>query len=287
MNYDTWSAAVNPKTLGSWNLVQCVSTYRQSPWYLFLSSSAGIIGNRGQANYAAGNCFQDALANSLCLKGQQAASIDLGPVLGTGMVAENDKILELLKAAGFYSIRHRDFLTVVECAVAGMIPSREPMPGQIVLGIGSGGLIRQNKPADPYWSRTALYSRMAEVDMGPTPKSEETVARSNDFRSELAACEDCETAVRIISEGLVVVLAKILGVAPNEIDTARPPSEYGVDSLAAISMRAWVRSQVGVDVSVFEVLSDRTVLDLSMDIANRGGWGMEVLHRDEVGGDPG
>ena len=46
---------------------------------LFLSSASGVIGNRGQANYAPGDVFQDALAHHAKSHGYNAALIDFGP----------------------------------------------------------------------------------------------------------------------------------------------------------------------------------------------------------------
>jgi hypothetical protein len=45
----------------AWNLHHCLP--RDMDFFILLSSVAGLVGNRGQANYAAGNTFQDALAS--------------------------------------------------------------------------------------------------------------------------------------------------------------------------------------------------------------------------------
>ncbi|KAG5927025.1 Type I Iterative PKS, partial [Claviceps africana] len=149
MTYQSWTAALDPKTTGSWNLVKALAD--EKAFFVFLASSAGIIGNRGQANYAAGNSFQDALAHHCRLQGKHAVSIDLGPVLEAGMLTGDDDVLDKLRASGFYGIRHDDFLAVVTHAV-----TMDADAAQMVLGVGTGGLLQQNKPADPYWSRTAL-----------------------------------------------------------------------------------------------------------------------------------
>lgn len=167
MTFSDWDAAFKPKTAGSWNLVRAISV-EHDPFFVFLASSAGVIGNRGQANYAAGNFFEDALARHCRLQGRHAVAIDLGPVLGAGMLAEDEDILNILRASGFYGIRHEDFLKVVHHAITMETAPGTPMPAQVTLGVGTGGIIRQNQPADPYWSRTALYTYLNFVDM-PAP----------------------------------------------------------------------------------------------------------------------
>ncbi|KAF4418860.1 polyketide synthase [Fusarium acutatum] len=149
------------------------------------------------------------------------------------------------------------------------------MPGRVIMGIGSGGLIRQNQPADPYWSRTALYSYLNLVDI-PIPDLK-VVDASNDFdlKSLLSYCSSIDAAAEIVTTGLSLMLAKAMNMLPEEIDTGKPPNVYGVDSLVAVGVRNWVVTNCGVEVSVFEVLSDRTVAELAREITRRGSFGGE------------
>lgn len=269
MMFEDWNIAIKPKTAGSWNLVQAMSTAGLEPFFIFLSSSAGVIGNRGQSNYAAGNCFQDALAHYCRLQGRHAVSIDLGPVLGAGMLAEDENMLDILRASGFYGIRYCDFLRVVEHSITGETASGVPIPAQIVLGVGTGGIIRQNQPVDPYWSRTALYSYLNIVDMPPPDLSLVETQSTQDTKSKLSYAADEATAATIVCTGLSNMLAKAMNLLPEEIDINRPPSTYGVDSLVAVGVRSWVLNNCGVQASVFEVLSDLTIAELSSLVAKR------------------
>ena len=83
MTFDDWVAATQPKMQGSWNLHETIP--EDMDFFVFLSSSAGVIGARGQANYATGNGFQDALAQYRRSKGLAAVSLDLGMILGAGV----------------------------------------------------------------------------------------------------------------------------------------------------------------------------------------------------------
>lgn len=272
MTYSDWNAAFEPKAIGSDNLVRIISAHAQDPFFIFLSSSAGVIGNRGQANYAAGNCFQDALAYTCRTQGKRAVSIDLGPVLGAGMLTEDDEMLNKLRASGFYGIRHQDFITVIAYAITMPPTPTVVFPPQIVMGIGTGGLIRQNQPADPYWTRTALYAYLNHVDM---PLPDLTVVdgpEKADMRSLLSRCVNTEAAAHIVTTGLSRMLAKTMNMLPEEIDTEKPPHVYGVDSLVAVGVRNWVVTNCGVELSVFEVLSDKTITDLGAEVAVRGGF---------------
>ncbi|GJN67563.1 type I Iterative Polyketide synthase (PKS) [Purpureocillium lilacinum] len=290
MTWADWDTAIKPKTLGSWNLVQAVDAMPRAkdngtqgnggasgPFFIFLASSAGVIGNRGQANYAAGNAFKDALARNLRLNRRHAVALDLGPVLGAGMLAEDEAVLDILRASGFYGIRHGDFLKLVTHAITmdTGVPG-EPTPPQVTLGVGTGGIIRQNQPADPYWSRTALYRYLNLVDV-PAPDLSQSGAAgsssSSDLKALLACCESVSAAAEVVQRGLMGMLAKAMNMLPEEVDAGKPPNAYGVDSLVAVGVRNFVISSFGVQVSVFEILSDRTIAELSLMVAQKGGYG--------------
>jgi KR domain len=85
MTYEDWVSATRPKMQGSWNLHELLPN--DLSFFVLLSSSAGVIGARGQANYNAGNGFQDALAHHRRKMGLSAVSLDLGIILGAGVCA--------------------------------------------------------------------------------------------------------------------------------------------------------------------------------------------------------
>jgi hypothetical protein len=58
---------------------------KELDFFVSLSSSTGVISARGQANYATGNSFQDALAQHRRSLGLAAVSLDLGLILGAGV----------------------------------------------------------------------------------------------------------------------------------------------------------------------------------------------------------
>ncbi|KAL3303878.1 putative polyketide synthase [Colletotrichum asianum] len=241
MTHADWTTAFGPKAVGASNLVDVFGTDPSSPspapapWFLFLSSASGIIGNRGQANYAAANAVQDALAHSV----PRASSLDLGPVLEAGMLVGDEETLGKLRGAGFYGIRHDDFIEMVSRAVTGEVVPGVRTPPQIVSGVGTGGLIRQNNPGDPFWSRTAMYSYMNTVDI-PVTAPDDNAGQGpgeDDVKRMLAKCGGREEAAVIITAGLVQLLAKAMSLLPEEIDPEKAPSAYGVDSLVAVGIR--------------------------------------------------
>ena len=93
------------------------------------------------------------------------------------------------------------------------------------------------------------------------------------FPRMLKDAADPEDATAIVSTGLRTMLSKSMNIGVDDVDENRSPGAYGVDSLVAVGVRNWVHRECRVDVSVFEVLSDQSILELSALIVEKGGYG--------------
>ncbi|PVH82728.1 polyketide synthase [Cadophora sp. DSE1049] len=263
MTYEDWVTATRPKMQGSWNLHETMP--KDLDFFIFLSSSAGAIGARGQANYNSGNGFQDALAHHRRRKGLAAVSLDLGPILGAGMVAEDEATLEMLRAAGFFGIREKDFHIIVAAAMTGYTEDEHRTPAQLITGTGTGGGVKQNNVGDPYWYREARMSIMSKLDLVPSSTDTDTLSMQELLSSSTTLSE----ASSIILEGLITLFAKSMNMLPGDLDTRKSASAYGVDSLVAVGTRNWIFRETGVDVSIFEILSESTIAEMAEDIAKK------------------
>jgi hypothetical protein len=58
-----------------------------------------------------------------------------------------------------------------------------------------------------------------------------------------------------------------MNMSPADLDTGKPANAYGVDSLVAVGTRNWIFRETGVDVSVFEILSENSIAQLAERIA--------------------
>ncbi|MCJ1250982.1 hypothetical protein MMC30_008212 [Trapelia coarctata] len=98
MEFDDWQSAVTCKTVGSWSLHTTLP--RGMDFFILHSSASGLAGLRGQANYAAGNTYEDALARYHIAHGEKVVSLDLGAMTDDGILAENPELLNRVLTYG-------------------------------------------------------------------------------------------------------------------------------------------------------------------------------------------
>lgn len=72
-----FTRVVAPKLLGAWNLYELTSHLDLDAFVLF-SSATSMVGNPGQANYAAANAFLDHFAEALRARGQRVLALNWG-----------------------------------------------------------------------------------------------------------------------------------------------------------------------------------------------------------------
>lgn len=96
MSFAELSEVIRPKVLGSVYLDRIFSNV-DLDFFLLISSINCVIGNLGQANYAAANTFMCSLAVLRRKRGLRAATMNGGAIMGAGyMERESRRALDLI-----------------------------------------------------------------------------------------------------------------------------------------------------------------------------------------------
>jgi acyl carrier protein len=266
MDYESWTVAVNCKSIGSWNLHTVLPAGMD--FFLILSSISGLSGIRGQANYDAGNTYEDAFARYRVSQGEKCISLDLGAMLDDGILAEDKNLLNRVMTYGtLEGISRQMFHGMLDYYCNPSLRLLCPSESQVAIGIGT----ENNDSLEGVGvSRQAL---MRHVVMDPSTQSGETgrgnTEQATGHRTRFANAASLEDAAAIAAEAIIEKLAKsLVGMQDKtDIDWNRQLQIYGVDSLLAVELRNWLVKEFKADITVFEIQGSATLGTLSVSVA--------------------
>ncbi|MCC9312001.1 SDR family NAD(P)-dependent oxidoreductase, partial [Kitasatospora sp. RB6PN24] len=248
------AAVMRPKVDAAWHLHELTRDLDLDTFVLF-SSIAGVVGNAGQANYAAGNTFLDALAAHRRHLGLPATSLAWGP-WEHGMAGElSDADRRRMARQGMRALSDARGLAVLDAAVdrseallvaaemdlpavrrSGDVP---PLLSGLVRGSRAGGSARRSVAEPGAGDQNGLAARLAAL--GPDERRE---------------------AVR---ELVLSQAALVLGMAgPGSLDAERSFRDVGFESLTAVELRNRLNSATGLRLpatAVFDYPSPTALAD--------------------------
>ncbi|KDN71930.1 putative KR domain-containing protein [Colletotrichum sublineola] len=266
--------ALDPKCAGSWNLHQLLP--RNLDFFVLLSSFCGVMGNRGQANYAAGNAFEDGLARHRVADNLKAVSIDLVLVAEAGWAITNYDSVTLGLRASSNGLMQTQLMALMDmvcdpnydCTAFGaaQIISMVESPAELARLTTEGLLDWMHKPMFSNLRRIGETDRSAAANnQGQNKSSSDDIDRLNAVK----AAADLDKATEIVTAGLVSKLAKSLSTSSDDIDVGKPAYVVGVDSLIAVEIRYWFMKELHVEVPVFEILKNRSITELCEHVATK------------------
>ncbi|KAH6660300.1 polyketide synthase [Truncatella angustata] len=268
LTYEQWQNSIKPKVAGSLHLHRHLPDLR---FFVMLSSIAGVVGHASQANYAAGNTFQDALARHRTAQGMPAVAIDLGAVGDVGVVAESGESMRerVERNLGSKVIPIGRVLRLIEAAVCEPLRSSQDA-SQIITGIAdyeqipSGTAIKRDRRFSTLRLGNAVGATATSA-MATRTRNPDEVLKQLLSTAAPASIE----AVTLVTGALTQKLATFFNMAAAEIDTSASLSTLGVDSLVAVELRNWLSSVVQAKVTIFEILQTATMKDFAGLVTKR------------------
>ena len=258
MSHEDYVATLNPKVRGTWNLHQHFLG-SELDFFLMLSSAAGIGGNAGQANYAAGSTFLDAIARYRAGRGLPAVVLDLGVIWDVGYVAENKELGQHLERQGHVLIRENELLAMIECAI--IDPIREVRQSQVISGMGIG-------QCDAPWFQDAKFSHLREAGgKDGSAAAANGQGGQTSLTALLAQASTLSEATIAIAQAIIGKLSHDFSIAEGVMQPEDPLINYGIDSLVAVELRNWILRHVKAEVSIFDVMQSNTLLSLAEKVA--------------------
>ncbi|KAJ5683051.1 hypothetical protein N7462_006216 [Penicillium macrosclerotiorum] len=261
ISHQSWHESIAPKVQGSWNLHQYLP--RGMDFFIMLSSISGIVGTTGQANYAAGNTFQDALARHRVGLGEKATALDLGVFDFAGAVAENSQLQEMLITnMGLEPVTEPQLHAVLDYYCDPQVRLQSNTDCQVTVGLSPNA-------AQAPWLKKPMFQHLVAHDLGSARYGTDSVAASLQQVGSLA----CATAV--VTEAIALKLSKALSIAVADFDPSKPLHQYGVDSLVAVELRSWFARELQAEMAVFDILGGATLTSVAQLATSKSKLGKE------------
>ncbi|KAL4915475.1 hypothetical protein BDW62DRAFT_124830 [Aspergillus aurantiobrunneus] len=282
MSFEQWQASFAPKVQGTWNLHNNLLKYRRrTDYFVLFSSLAGLIGQTGHANYAAGNAFLDAFVQYRQSMRLPCSAVNIGVMEDVGYVSNQPHIIEHFRATSAHTLHEQDLLDTIQLAIDNSLPRLAKLQegnklpsyvshSQICIGL------RSTSPLDSPTNRTswrrdprmALYHNLNKADgkdassSGASTQNDRALDQFLDQVKLKPEILTEETSVGLLSTEIGKALFSLMLRDHSDLDLDIPLASLGADSLLAIKLRDWFRRRVGVDVTVVQILSSGSLREL-------------------------
>ncbi|KAL2820183.1 polyketide synthase module [Aspergillus cavernicola] len=266
MDANAYRNCIAPKVQGAWNLHQATAELSlELDFFTLLSSISGVIGQRGQANYAAANCFLDAFASYRHSLGLPALSLDLGAVRDIGVAMENPELLAYFDDPQWLQIEQRELFYIMDASII----------HQQAIGHSHGQLImalRYPLPSESELLDDIRFSGLSRAGSSQQPRSQNQASEEsqavNEFLTMQSSGADATTLTAAAVELFQSQLLRMLRL-DGPIKANKPLSAYGMDSLSAVKLRNWVERSFQVTFPVFEILGAAGLQSLCSKLITR------------------
>ncbi|MEV0643008.1 type I polyketide synthase [Streptomyces sp. NPDC050619] len=225
--------------------------------FALFSSATALVGNPGQANYAAANAALDALAERRRAEGLPATSIAWG-VWGGGGMAGGAAAEEAMRRVGIEPM-DPELAAEMLCRLVA-----ESHPTALVAGLATDAF------ASPAAGRPrALLRGLPGHDRPQGAASERTAEPAGALRDRLAKLPPARRTEAVLDLVLARAAAVLGHRDPAAIGAERLFRDLGVDSLGAVELRNQLTAATGLPLAATLVFDHPTPLALAQHLTER------------------
>ncbi|KAI1173277.1 lovastatin nonaketide synthase [Nemania sp. FL0916] len=252
-----------PKVTGIMNLDKAFEDTTQLDFFIAFSSLGSVIGNTGQSIYHAANLFMSSMIEKRRLRGRVGSLINIGMIADVGYVAQRvrqgSKVGEHLKSQFYSPLSESEFHHLISQAILYGLPTSGN--GELTMGFEPSAEavchgLSATVAANPRLSH--MFQNRRRVVAGPAICLKDP--GSTDLGDYAAASSgSTEEALQLFQNQMTRKIQRLLQMPSASIDIQAPLSDFGLDSLLAIEIRAWVLEYLHVEVSILGILSRESI----------------------------
>ena len=266
MTLDEYHTTIFGKVQGTWNLHKVTLEQKQPlDFFTMLSSISGIIGKKGQSNYAAANTFLDAFATYRRSRGLCAHAVNLGLIEDVGYIAEQGGMEGHFDKKQWIPILEGTLRKILTYSIMQQTaPISKASGTQMVTGIAfplpnHSDLIRDARFGYQFAQNASSGAGKESSEGDQTVRALLLMHKSGADRSAMV-----KTAIEVVS----ALFTRILRLN-SVMEPAKPPMAYGVDSLAAVELRNWLRMELGAELTTLDITNASSLIALCEKLVSK------------------
>nr|A0A0C6E0I7.1 RecName: Full=Highly reducing polyketide synthase bet1; Short=HS-PKS bet1; AltName: Full=Betaenone biosynthesis cluster protein 1 [Neocamarosporium betae]BAQ25466.1 polyketide synthase [Neocamarosporium betae] len=263
MEFDQVTDVIRPKVLGSIHLDRIFYNI-DLDFFVLLSSINCVIGNVGQANYAAANMGMIGVAGNRRKRGLRSSVVNVGAIIGVGYITQSDRQLDVTVAkTAMMHLSEQDFHQIfAECMEASHLDS--PNGPEISTGLLS---ITPETIDIPPWYSDPKFARFRVHKAADTgDKSDATNSAST--QDLLQACRSQIEVANVIKQAYCTQLRKMLQVSTVDGDLMMMRGvDLGFDSLLSVDVRSWFLKNFRVSIPVLKIMANDVRMSSLVELA--------------------
>ena len=234
MDERSFANVLRPKVAGTLALHHA-TLHLDLDFFTLYSSISSIVGQYGQAHYAAGNAFMDHFAHWRRSRGLPATSINWGPWAEVGLFAR----LETVDKSG-------------RSGVFPMLPEQALQAMERILGPA----LAQAMIVSADWRRmppSPLVSELAPVDSNSDGSGTNDQAAVAMLLELLLA--DPEDRQRQLLDYLTGLAAGVLKLDPARLIPSEPLTSFGMDSIMVVELKHHIEKNLNLSIAIVDLFT--------------------------------
>ncbi|KAE8834712.1 hypothetical protein PTNB73_08612 [Pyrenophora teres f. teres] len=263
MEYSQVTDVIRPKVLGSIHLDRIFHDV-DLDFFVLLSSINCVIGNVGQANYAAANMGMIGVAGHRRKRGLRSSVVNVGAIIGVGYITQSDRQLDVTVAkTAMMHLSEQDFHQIfAECMEAGHLDNDSGPE------ISTGLLQITPDTIDiPPWYSDPKFKRF-QIHRSATGGGKAEATNSASTQELLLQCRSLSEVTNIITQAYCAQLRRILQVSTADEDLMMMRGvDLGFDSLLSVDVRSWFLKNFRVSIPVLKIMANDVRMSSLVDLA--------------------